>query len=197
MNRVRLSRGASTPGRGPRWTSSTGGRASRTSARRAAPMPSWRQRGEMPDHDQPASATASTSVVRVGEHRRGVDVDHALDGERRVGEQPARVAAAAARIGPRADETQRRAARGGEPRRRARAPPSRARRRRTGRRRRRRRRRLRPTSTRDVGGRALEQLGERRGAARRRDPAAASTSTRSASFARREPDDVGGRARRS
>ncbi len=40
VNRVRLSRGASTPGRGPRWTSSTGGRASRTSARRAAPIPS-------------------------------------------------------------------------------------------------------------------------------------------------------------
>ena len=40
MKRVRLSCGARQPGRGPRWTSSTGGRASRTSARRAAPMPS-------------------------------------------------------------------------------------------------------------------------------------------------------------
>ena len=69
VKRVRLSRGASRPGRGPRWTSSTGGRASRTSARRAAPMPSWRQRGEMPDHDEARVRDGVDELVRVGEQR--------------------------------------------------------------------------------------------------------------------------------
>ena len=144
VKRVRLSRGASTPGRGPRWTSSTGGRASRTSARRVAPMPSLRQRGEMPDDDEARVRDRVDEPVRIGEHGRRVDLDDALDGERRVGEQAARVAAPAARVGARADEPQRRAGRRGERRRRARARPSRARRRRTGRGRRAPRRARRP-----------------------------------------------------
>ena len=152
VNRVRLSRGASPPGRGPRWTSSTGGRASRTSARRAAPMPSWRQRGEIADHDEARAGDRVDELVRVCEHGRRVDVDDALDGERRVGEQAAGVAAAARGVGPRADEPQRRAASQRRARRRARARPSRARRRRTARRRRRRATRTRAREHGDVAG---------------------------------------------
>ena len=59
------------PGRGPRWTRSVGGAACLTSARRTAPIPSLRQRGEMPTTTSVAGSTTAMSPSSVGSARRG------------------------------------------------------------------------------------------------------------------------------
>ena len=130
LKRVSASGGASVPGRTPRRTSSTGHGASRTSRVRAAPMPSRCQRSERPVTTAAAPGGGLEHAVGAGagEHRLGAHAGAALERERRVGEQAARVAPALRRRPRRAASPRHRRATPRAPR-----PPSRARCRRTAR----------------------------------------------------------------
>ena len=195
VKRVRLSCGASTPGRGPRWTSSTG--APRVADERAAGgadavapparRDARRRRGRRPRPPRRAVLAA------VGEARLDVDVDDALDGERRVGEQAARVATPAARSRRACRRAAARAGRGGERRAELERGPvvlaaaerdvdAVAR-----------RRAAPPESTATSAGERSSSSASAGGSCGPSRPGGASTSTRSASFARREPDEVGRR----
>ena len=127
-------------------------------------------------------STQKAFLGRLRQHRVGLDSDEPLHGERRVGQQPARVATAAPRIRPRPDEPERTSDSGREPAGQLERSPV-----------------VLPTAERDehavrvaesrprayehgdVGRRALEERGEMRPACASRDIAGASTSTRSMS----------------
>ena len=96
VKRVPSSRGARPPGRSPRRTSTVVTSGSTASAVRAGPRPSRRQRSVRPTTTSPAASRPPTSAAWRGldDHRLGGDAEPALDGERRVREQPAGVAPA-------------------------------------------------------------------------------------------------------
>ena len=96
VKRVRLSPGASPPGRKPRLTRTTGGRASTASASRTGPSPSLRQRLFSPTTTsrRRGGRRKELSRARLDEQRFGHHAKRQLDGERGVREQAARVAAA-------------------------------------------------------------------------------------------------------
>ncbi len=71
VKRVRLSRGASPPGRSPRRTSSTGGPRGERSAARARPSPSFCQRSDSPATTSAASRAARTSSSGSGASSTG------------------------------------------------------------------------------------------------------------------------------
>ena len=117
MKRVPLSRGARPPGRGPPWTSSVGERALRTSDRLAEPMPSSRHRGETTEHDDRRRFDGGDErwVARLGEQRIRGDAHDALDSERSICEQPARVPPAQTHVCLRPDQPKRQIHCRGEP----------------------------------------------------------------------------------
>ena len=117
MKRVPLSRGARPPGRGPPCTSSVGERALRTSeppGRTDAVQPPTRRNAEH-DDGRRLDGCDERGVARLGQQRLRGDADDALDRERSIGEQPARVPPAQARVRLRPDEPKRQIHRGGEP----------------------------------------------------------------------------------
>ena len=107
VKRVRLPAGARPPGRGPPCTNKVG-RGRRTSARRASPSPSRRQRAERPVprwlRSRPPRR-ARPERDRRGGH--GFDPYCPLNRERGVGEQATGVAPAASGVRPRTEEPQR------------------------------------------------------------------------------------------
>ena len=97
VNRVSCPAGARPPGRSPRRTSSVAPSSRATSAERAGPKPFLLPAARQPDDDESHAGGRSGERARIGgdEQRLGGDAHGALNGERRAGEQPARVAPAA------------------------------------------------------------------------------------------------------
>ena len=116
VNLVSRSRGARPPGRAPRCTMSVGVPVARR-ARRVAPSPSRRHRGESPTHHRPARPCGRHHAAgpRVREHGVHVHADDPLDGDGRRREEPAGVAGTVAPAAPGADQPQRATGSGGEP----------------------------------------------------------------------------------
>ena len=106
LNRVRLSCGARPPGRGPRWTSTTGTlqRAEERTPGSADSLPTPARRDAHDDGARGLDRGDERLAARPCEERRRLDADHALYRERRVGKQAAGVASALARIFVRPDE---------------------------------------------------------------------------------------------
>ena len=118
VKRVSAAGGARPPGRRPRRTSSVGGiglpgepEAGRAEALAVPPR-------REPDDEQPGVAARLQHAVlaRRGQQRLGGDAEDALDGERAVRQQPARIAPAVFRYGGGAREPQRCTVRAREPR---------------------------------------------------------------------------------
>ena len=96
VKRVSVACGAMPLGRSPRRTSTVGAGGVSTSARRVSPSPSVRQRSESPRTRRPAPSRERGHALeaRRAEQRLGDDARRVLDDQRRIREQPARVAAA-------------------------------------------------------------------------------------------------------
>ena len=103
---MRLSLGASPPGRRPRLTSTTGGRATIASAPRTSPSPSVCQRSVSPTTTSPASTAAATTAAAPGSTQQRLchNPERTLNGQRGIREQPTRVPAAGAVAWPREDQ---------------------------------------------------------------------------------------------